>query len=160
MKMNTRSSPFNSEPYLSSGGTSIRTYSELITLPTYIARFNYLKLGGRVGKDTFGFDRYLNQQLYHNDPMWKSSRDTVIIRDNGCDLGMEGYEIHGKIIVHHMNPITIDDVIKKRDWIYDPEFLICTMHNTHNAIHYGDERLLNLGPVTRTPNDTCPWKRS
>lgn len=137
----------------------IRTYSELIALPTYIERFNYLKLDGRVGRDTFGFDRYLNQQFYHKDSKWKSSRDQVIIRDNGCDLGMEGYEIHGKIIVHHMNPITMDDIIKQRDWIYDPEFLICTVHNTHNAIHYGDEHLLTKAPVERTPFDTCPWKR-
>ena len=139
--------------------TTIRTYSELITLPTYIERFNYLKLGGKVGVDTFGFDRYLNQQFYHKDPRWRSTRDKVIIRDNGCDLGMEGYEIQGKIIVHHMNPITMDDIINKRDWIYDPEFLICTVHNTHNAIHYGDDNLLFKGPVVRTPNDTCPWKR-
>lgn len=137
----------------------IRTYSELITLPTYVERFNYLKLGGRVGADTFGFDRYLNQQFYHRDPMWRQARDTVIIRDNGCDLAMEGYEIHGKIIVHHMNPITMDDIIQKRDWIYDPEFLICTVHNTHNAIHYGDEHLLTKAPIVRSPNDTCPWKR-
>lgn len=150
--------PLYSGSHLSSFGSS-RCYSELITLPTYLERFNYLKLGGRVGADTFGFDRYLNQKFYHDDPMWKSSRDTVIIRDNGCDLGIEGYEIHGKILVHHMNPITMDDIIKKRDWIYDPEFLISTAHNTHNAIHYGDERLLNLGPVTRSPNDTCLWKR-
>lgn len=139
--------------------TTIRTYSELITLPTYIERFNYLKLGSKVGADTFGFDRYLNQQFYHQDPRWRSARDKVIIRDNGCDLGMEGYEIQGKIIVHHMNPITMDDIINKRDWIYDPEFLICTVHNTHNAIHYGDENLLFKGPVVRAPNDTCPWKR-
>lgn len=137
----------------------IRTYSELITLPTFKERFNYLKLDGRVGTDTFGFDRYLNQQFYHRDPKWKQSRDFVIIRDNGCDLGVEGYEIHGKIIVHHMNPITMDDIVNKRDWIYDPEFLICTVHNTHNAIHYGDERLINNIPVERKPNDTCPWKR-
>ena len=137
---------------------SIRCYSELVKLPSYIERFNYLKLGGKVGADTFGFDRYLNQQFYHNDPMWRSSRDTVIIRDNGCDLGVEGYEIHGKIIVHHMNVVTMDDIIKKRDWIYDPEFLICTVHNTHNAIHYGDEKMLIKGPNERTPNDTCPWK--
>lgn len=136
----------------------IRTYSELISLPTYLERFNYLKLGGRVGADTFGFDRHLNQMLYQRDPKWKSVRDHVIIRDNGCDLAMEGYEIHGKIIVHHMNPITIEDVMNNRDWIFDPEFLICTIHNTHNAIHYGDERLLSLGPVVRTKNDTCPWK--
>lgn len=139
--------------------SSIRTYTELISLPTYLERFNYLKLGGRVGADTFGFDRHLNQMLYQRDPKWKSVRDYVIIRDNGCDLAMEGYEIHGKIVVHHMNPITVDDVMNNRDWIFDPEFLICTVHNTHNAIHYGDERLLSLGPIERTKNDTCPWKR-
>lgn len=138
----------------------IRTYSELITLPTYLERFNYLKLDGRVGAETFGFDRYLNQQFYHRDSKWKQVRDLVIIRDNGCDLGVEGYEIHEKIIVHHMNPITMDDIIHKRDWIYDPEFLICTVHNTHNAIHYGDEHLLYKAPLERKPNDTCPWKRS
>ena len=140
--------------------TTIRTYSELIMLPTFEERFRYLKLGGKVGADTYGFDRYLNQQFYQHDPMWRSSRDTVIIRDNGCDLGVEGYEIHCKIIVHHMNPVTMDDIIKKRDWIYDPEFLICTVHNTHNAIHYGDEHLLTKAPIVRTKNDTCPWKRA
>lgn len=138
---------------------SIKTYSELITLPTYIERFNYLKLGGRVGADTFGFDRQINQNLYQRNPRWKEARDIVIIRDNGCDLGVEGYEIHGKIIVHHMNPITLDDILNDRDWIYDPEFLICTVHNTHNAIHYGDERLLMTAPIERTKFDTCPWKR-
>lgn len=142
-----------------SPGMSSRCYSELITLPTYIERFNYLKLGGRVGADTFGFDRYLNQRWYQRNSKWKSSRDEVIIRDNGCDLGVEGYEIQGKIIVHHMNPITMEDIIKDRDWLYDPEFLISTVHNTHNAIHYGDERLLTLGPTVRTPNDMCPWKK-
>lgn len=140
--------------------TIIRTYSELTLLPTFEERFRYLKLGGKVGADTYGFDRYLNQQFYQHDPMWRSSRDTVIIRDNGCDLGVEGYEIHGKIIVHHMNPVTMDDIIKKRDWIYDPEFLICTVHNTHNAIHYGDEHLLTKAPIVRTKNDMCPWKRA
>ena len=139
--------------------TTIKTYSELITLPTYIERFNYLKLGGSVGIETFGYDRYINQQLYQRSPRWKKSRDIVIIRDNGCDLAMEGYEIQGKIIVHHMNPITMDDIIHDRDWIYDPEFLICTVHNTHNAIHYGDENLLVKAPIERTPFDTCPWKR-
>lgn len=152
------SSPRSSEPHLNSSGIS-RCYSELITLPTYIERFNYLKLDGRVGADTFGFDRHLNQMLYQRNPKWKKSRDHVIIRDNGCDLGVEGYEIYGnKIIVHHMNPITLEDVLADRDWIYDPEFLISTVHNTHNAIHYGDESLLMLGPVVRTKNDTCPWK--
>lgn len=140
--------------------TTIRTYSELIMLPTFEERFRYLKLGGKVGADTYGFDRYLNQRFYQHDPMWRSSRDTVIIRDNGCDLGVEGYEIHGKIIVHHMNPVTMDDIIRKRDWIYDPEFLICTVHNTHNAIHYGDEHLLTKAPIVRSKNDTCPWKRA
>lgn len=137
----------------------IRTYSELITLPTHAERFNYLKLGGRVGADTFGFDRHINQNLYQRSPRWKKSRDLVIIRDNGCDLGVDGYEIHGKIIVHHMNPITLDDILKDREWIYDPEFLICTIHSTHNAIHYGDENLLVKAPIERTLNDTCPWKR-
>ncbi len=139
--------------------TIIKTYSELITLPTYIERFNYLKLSGSVGRETFGFDRYLNQQFYQRDPRWKKVRDLVIIRDNGCDLGVEGYEIHGKIIVHHMNPITMDDIINGRDCVYDPEFLISTVHKTHNAIHYGDENLLTKAPVERTPYDTCPWKR-
>ena len=137
---------------------NIRTYSELITLPTFTERFNYLKLDGFVGKETFGYDRYINQQLYKYNPRWKKSRDKVIIRDNGCDLGVEGYEIFGKIIVHHMNPITLDDVLNDRDWIYDPEYLICTVHNTHNAIHYGDEKLLMTAPIVRTKNDTCPWK--
>lgn len=139
--------------------TTIRTYSELITLPTYIERYRYLKLDGRVGRETFGFDRYLNQKVYQRDPRWKKARDLVIIRDNGCDLGVEGYEIHGKILVHHMNPITMDDLIHDRDWIYDPEFLISTVHSTHNAIHYGDENLLITAPIVRTKNDTCPWKR-
>ena len=139
--------------------TSLRTYSELITLPTFKERFEYLKLGGRVGKETFGFDRHLNQMLYQRSPRWKKARDTVIIRDNGCDLAMEGHEIHGKVIVHHMNPITMEDILNDRDWIYDPEFLICTIHNTHNAIHYGDENLLVIAPTVRTKNDTCPWKQ-
>ena len=137
---------------------NIRTYSELITLPTFKERFNYLKLDSLVGKETFGYDRYINQQLYQRNPRWKKSRDKVIIRDNGCDLGVEGFEIFGKIIVHHMNPITLDDILNDRDWIYDPEYLICTVHNTHNAIHYGDERLLTTAPIVRTKNDTCPWK--
>lgn len=137
---------------------NIRTYSELITLPTFEERFNYLKLDGSVGKETFGYDRYINQLLYQRNPRWKKARDKVIIRDNGCDLGVEGFEIFGKIIVHHMNPITMDDILNDRDWIYDPEYLICTVHNTHNAIHYGDEKLLMTAPIVRTKNDTCPWK--
>lgn len=139
--------------------TTIRTYSELIKLPTFEERFRYLKLSGVVGKSTFGFDRYLNQHLYQRSRKWKSARDHVIIRDNGCDLAMEGYEIQGKIIVHHMNPITDEDILYDRDILYDPEFLVCTIHNTHNAIHYGDEGLLITAPIERTPNDTCPWRR-
>ena len=139
--------------------TTIRTYSELIKLPTFEERFRYLKLSGVVGKSTFGYDRYLNQHLYQRSRKWKSARDHVIIRDNGCDLAMEGYEIQGKIIVHHMNPITDEDILYDRDILYDPEFLVCTIHNTHNAIHYGDERLLITEPIERTKYDTCPWRR-
>lgn len=135
-----------------------RIYSELIALPTFEERFEYLKLSGCVGKETFGYDRHINQYLYQRNPRWKKARDKVIIRDNGCDLGADGYEIHGKIIVHHMNIVTMDDILNDRDWIYDPEFLICTSHNTHNAIHYGDASLLITTPTVRTPNDTCPWK--
>lgn len=137
---------------------NIRTYSELIKYPTFEERYQYLRLSGSVGKETFGFDRYLNQILYRSQ-RWKSARDTVIVRDNGCDLGVDGYEIYGIIIIHHMNPITIDDIIEERDWIFDSEFLISTTHRTHNAIHYGDESLLLTGPIERTKDDTCPWKR-
>ena len=143
---------------MSQMSTSIRTYSELSKLSTFIERFRYLQLKGFVGRETFGFDRYLNQQFYKS-RKWLSSKDHVIVRDNGCDLGVEGYEIFGPITVHHMNVVTMDDIIKERDWIFDPEFLICTRHNTHNAIHYGDENLLTTAPVARTKNDTCPWRR-
>lgn len=135
----------------------IRTYSELCKLKTFKERYNYLKLCGEVGKETFGFDRYLNQIIYKL-PEWKSVRDKVIVRDCGCDLGMEGYEIGEKILVHHMNPITMDDVISHSQDIFNPEYLICVSHQTHNAIHYGDENQLILDPVERSPNDTCPWK--
>ena len=137
---------------------SIKTYSELILLPTFQERYHYLRLNGRVGEDTFGFDRYLNQ-IFYRSQKWKSIRDLVIIRDCGCDLGVEGYEIYGKIIIHHMNPITLKDIERESDYLLDPEFLICTTHNTHNAIHYGDESLLITAPIERTKNDTCPWKR-
>ena len=136
----------------------IRTYSELITLPTFEERFNYLKLKGQVGKDTFGFDRWLNQ-IFYRDPEWKSVRDYVIVRDNGCDLGVDGYEINGRILVHHMNPISKEDILERSKYLLDPEFLISTIHNTHNAIHYGDKNLLMTAPIERSPNDTCPWKR-
>lgn len=137
----------------------IRTYSELITLPTFEERFEYLKLGGRVGYETFGYDRYLNQILY-NSYEWKyDTRRKIILRDNGCDLACEGFEIFGKILVHHINPITVEDVLNRNPIVFDPENLISTTHNTHNAIHYGDVDLLTIGPIERTKNDTCPWKR-
>ena len=137
---------------------NIRTYSELSKLKTFKERFTYLRLNGFVGKETFGFDRYLNQVFYKS-AKWRSIRDFVIVRDNGCDLGIEGREIYGKIIIHHMNPITIQDIERESDFLLDPEFLISTVHETHNAIHYGDDNLLILAPIERKPNDTCPWRR-
>lgn len=141
----------------------IRTYSELITIPTFIERYRYLRLDGRVGEATFGFDRYLNQLFYTSDE-WKAIRDYVIIRDTGhnekCqDLGMEGHDIYGRILIHHMNPITKDDILKRTKYLLDPEYLISTIKNTHDAIHYGDESLLITTPPERTRNDTCPWRR-
>lgn len=136
---------------------TIRTYSELITLPTFEERYRYLKLNGNVGDSTFGFDRYLNQNFYKSKE-WKDIRDFVIIRDNGCDLGMYGHEIAAKAIIHHMNPIASKDVKTLSDFLLNPEYLITTMHSTHNAIHYGDENLLMKGPIERTKNDTCPWR--
>lgn len=136
----------------------IKTYSEMIQLPTFKDRYTYLRLNGQVGKDTFGFDRYLNQVFYRSQK-WKRLRDHVIVRDNGCDLGVEGYEIYGKVIIHHLNPITIADIERESAYLLDPEFLICTTHNTHNAIHYGDEGLLTTAPIERKPFDTCPWRR-
>lgn len=138
---------------------NIKTYSELITFPTFEERYRYLKLDGVVGEDTFGFDRYLNQEFYQRDQEWKHIRDFVIIRDQGCDLGVEGREIRGKILVHHMNPITKDDILKRSEFLLNPEYLICTLKSTHDAIHYGDENLLMKGPVERKPNDTCPWRK-
>lgn len=137
---------------------NIRTYSDLSKLTTFEDRYNYLRLNGFVGKETFGFDRYLNQVFYKS-AKWRSVRDFVIVRDNGCDLGIEGREIYGKIIIHHMNPITIQDIEQESDFLLDPEFLISTVHETHNAIHYGDENLLIHAPIERKPNDTCPWRR-
>ena len=136
---------------------SIKTYSELITLPTFEERFEYLRLDGTVGESTFGFDRYLNQ-IFYRSQKWKDIRDWVIIRDNGCDLGVEGFEIYGRIIIHHMNPIRIQDIERESDLLLNPEYLICTVHNTHNAIHYGDASLLITAPIERSKNDTCPWK--
>lgn len=136
---------------------NIRTYSELITLPTFKERFEYLRLNGIVGKDTFGFDRYMNQ-IFYKSREWQSLRNQIIIRDNGCDLGVDGYEIHGKILIHHMNPITPDDIVERSDYLLNPDFLISTMLTTHNAIHYGDEKLIDKEPIERSKNDTCPWR--
>ena len=135
----------------------MRTYSELILLPTFEERFQYLKLGGTVGQITFGYERYLNQLLYGSDE-WKRRRRKVIIRDLGCDLACEGYELQDKILIHHINPITVDDILQRNPRVFDLEILICTSHNTHNAIHYGDENLLLRAPIVRTKNDMCPWK--
>ena len=136
---------------------NIKTYSELITFPTFEERYRYLRIGGRVGEETFGFDRYLNQEFYRSKE-WKSVRDFVIVRDNGCDLGIEGRDILGKILVHHMNPLTMDDILSRSKLLLDPEYLICTVKNTHDAIHYGDESLLIKAPIERRKNDTCPWR--
>lgn len=136
---------------------SIKTYSELITIPTFEERFQYLQLKGSVGKDTFGYDRYLNQVLYSS-PEWKRLRNQIIIRDGACDLACEGYDIHGRILIHHLNPIDVDDVLARSRKVFDPDNLVCVTHNTHNAIHYGDTSLLVTGPIIRTKNDTCPWR--
>ena len=136
---------------------SIRTYSELITIPTFEERFEYLQLKGSVGKDTFGYDRYLNQVLYRS-PEWKRLRNQIIIRDDGCDLACDGYDIYGKVLIHHLNPITVEDVLTRSRKVFDPDNLVCVSHNTHNAIHYGNVDLLVTGPIIRTKNDTCPWR--
>ena len=147
---------------------SIRTYSELITIPTFEERFKYLQLGGQVGKETFGYDRYLNQILY-NSQDWRRFRNKIIMRDNACDLAHEEHEIpswrdkdgrlHGpKILIHHINPIIVDDVLDRNPAVFDPENVITTILATHNAIHYGDESLLPRAPKERERNDTCPWR--
>ncbi len=136
----------------------LRTYSELIQIPTFKERYEYLRIDGVVGADTFGFDRWLNQKFYRSTE-WKRIRNQVILRDNACDLGVDGYDIYGRIIIHHMNPITMVDLVGATDYLINPEFLICTTHDTHNAIHYGDAELLQTDPIERKPNDTCPWKK-
>ena len=137
----------------------IRTYSELIKLSTFEERFKYLRLNGKVGVDTFGFDRVFNQRFYKS-AEWLRVKDQVIVRDYGRDLGMEGYEIYGqRIIVHHMNPIMLEDIKCSTEFLLNPEYLISTTHSTHNAIHYGDENLLQKDPIIRSKNDTCPWRR-
>ena len=137
--------------------TNIRTYSELITIPTFKGRYEYLRLKGIIGEETFGFDRYLNQSFYRSRE-WMDIRDYVIVRDSGCDLGMPGHEIHGRILIHHMNSITKEDILRRSEFLLDPEYLISTIKLTHDAIHYGDENLLMDEPIVRTKNDTCPWR--
>ena len=140
--------------------TMIRTYAELSKLKTFKERYEYLRLGGVVGTDTFGFDRYLNQ-IFYRSTEWKSVRDFVIVRDNGCDLGIDGYEIHGKILIHHINPITQEDIYDRTGYLLNPEFLISTTLTTHNAIHYGDETLfIQCSSTERSKNDTCPWRHN
>ena len=138
---------------------NIRTYSELSKLKTFRERYEYLKLDGTVGEETFGFDRYINQMFYKSEE-WKRIRNYVITRDNGCDLGIQDRKIVDSVIlVHHMNPITKEDIINKNEILLDPEYLITTIKSTHDAIHYGDESLLAEDLVIRSKNDTCPWKR-
>lgn len=135
-----------------------KTYSELVAFPTFQERFDYLKLSGQVGKETFGFDRIFNQVFYRSSE-WQRIRREVMLRDNGCDLGISDREIHGKILIHHMNPITEKDIATRSDILLNPEYLITVSNNTHNAIHYGDEHLLVSDTlVERFQYDTCPWR--
>ena len=127
-------------------------------LPTFKERYEYLKLGGKVGEETFGFDRYLNQKFYKSKE-WRDIRDYVILRDNACDLGIEDREIHSRIIIHHMNPITKYDIVNQTEFLTNTEYMICTLKRTHDAIHYGDDGILFGDVVIRTKNDTCPWRR-
>lgn len=137
----------------------MRSYTELAQLKTFEERFRYLQLNGLVGSDTFGFDRYLNQALYHSRE-WQDAKRSVIIRDNGFDLGIEGREIRGHIYVHHMNPIRKEDIINRSSIVLNPEYLICVSRETHDAIHYGNEQYLRQNEfIERRPNDTCPWKK-
>ena len=137
---------------------AIRTYTELCKLSSFKDRFKYLKLEGNVGQETFGHDRYFNQVFYHS-AEWRRIRNRVIARDNGCDLGVEGFEIYGKVYIHHMNPVLLKDIQERSDILLNPEYLITTTFETHNAIHYGNADNLTISPVIRTPNDTVPWKR-
>lgn len=134
-----------------------KKYMDLRRLQFFLERYNYLRLGGAVGESTFGYDRYINQALYTSQ-RWRQARDKVIIRDNGCDLGIEDYKITGSIVVHHMNPITLEDIELGRPKVFSPEFLICTSSNTHNAIHYGDDSLLPKMFIERKRDDTCLWR--
>ena len=135
----------------------IKTYEELITFPSFEERYDYLRIKGKVGEETFGYDRWINQMFYRSKE-WKRIRDIVILRDNGCDLGVEGYDIHDKVLIHHMNPISIDDINLSSDYLMNPRYLITVSFNTHQAIHYGTQLNLITNPVERRPNDTSPWK--
>ena len=135
----------------------IRCYNDLIQLKTFEERFQYLKIHGKVGEETFGLDRYINQQLYKSQK-WRSTRSRIIIRDDGCDLGIDGRQLDDYIVVHHMNPIALEDIEEERDIVFDPDYLICCSTRTHRAIHFGDENLLIRDPVVRRPNDTCLWR--
>lgn len=136
--------------------TRIRTYSELRRIDSFEERYKYLALRGSVGQPTFGFDRYINQQFYTSS-QWRQIRHHIIARDNGCDLGVDGYDIHSRLVIHHMTPMTVDDISYGDPSVLDPEFLITTTHQTHNAIHYGDERLLPRPLVERKRGDTKLW---
>jgi len=135
----------------------IRTYSELIRLSTFEERFEYLRLFGQVGVDTFGFDIYLNQ-LFYTSPEWRALRNHIVTRDGGCDLAIPGLEIPGRIYIHHINSLTKEDILNKTEFLLNPEYLICTSFDTHQAIHYDNMDLLPKGPIIRTKNDTCPWR--
>lgn len=135
----------------------IKTYSELKTLKTFEERLEYLRLDGIVAQDTFGFDRYLNQ-IFYKSKEWQDIRNYVISRDLGCDLGIEDYPIFDRIYIHHMNPITKEDIVNKTKYLLSPEYLVCVSYNTHQAIHYGNLERAQKEPVTRTKNDTCPWR--
>ena len=136
---------------------NIKTYSELITIPTFAERVEYLKLSGIVGQDTFGYDRYLNQ-IFYTSPEWRRLRRDLIIRDNGCDLGIDDRMIYGQVFIHHMNPILLTDIQSRSDYLLNPDYLICTSFQTHNAIHYGDVNIVLNESIERRKNDTCPWR--
>ena len=134
----------------------VRTYTELSKMPTFMERFKYLSLKGKVGEETFGLDRFINQMFY-NSYEWRRLRNEIIVRDNGCDLGIDGREIHERVLIHHMNPITIRDIQNRSDFLMNPEYLICTCKRTHDAIHFSNEEILYEDPIIRTPGDTCLW---
>lgn len=136
--------------------TRVRTYSELRRFDTFEERYEYLRLGGGVGESTFGFDRYINQAFYRS-ALWKQVRNQVIVRDNGCDLGILDRPINGGLLVHHINPMSVDDLIHHEEWVLNPEYLITTTHDTHNAIHYGDQSLLKKPFTPRQMGDTKLW---